>query len=521
MTCAYFRSAKLLWTVDDVKKRELDALVDRAQVALTCLLDLFVNVATPFFSYSRQIFNDILAIVKRCKEVEKILNSSFFESDEISELIEDIKDEMRKEKTTKLARYVADIYKYRTGVIKECPVNCEEGSVIESSSLDRICAAADNRDGGIREICGDANTEEDAANGTENGTGKETCKQLLKDLRSELDDPLLEIIFDNTIAAFLQSNEAEQLAVNGNVKDGAVAGEIDGSAVNGEVDGTEEAAGAVGNTKLCHPDVFQKLVKALCDNPDRKLNAKLQELSKKVKAVCNEIDNTTADNKCSQESGDCDMVNVSDGIKTGDDGISATKSKDDPEVENKENLPEQLESQTNSKEPKQVEAVTTVNEDNYVMAASHRTVCIKLVKAINIQIMHIKQEVQRKWLAYKMGCDEDISLLELLGKTEGKVKELVENGNGSFELITEAGSTAETNDSLSSSKEDNITELKSMECLRNSEGEIESKKVEDVPDDVVDKMEAEETEMAESGPEHLEEALSRPNAGEVVVLKVY
>jgi len=55
---------RLVWLVNDEKKKELDALLDRAGLALTGLLDVFLTAACPYFKHSRQIFQDILSIFK-------------------------------------------------------------------------------------------------------------------------------------------------------------------------------------------------------------------------------------------------------------------------------------------------------------------------------------------------------------------------------------------------------------------------------------------------------------------------
>ncbi|WAQ97250.1 UBE2O-like protein [Mya arenaria] len=223
---------KLVWTVNDDKKKELDALLDRAGIALSGLLDIFENKAGPFFKKSRQIFQDILAIFRRCKDVEKILRSSFFNDDEVADLIANVMTEAKKERTARLAKQVADVYKSRT-----CPVSAaahanndktkfETTEDVKPATKDKISVdtehenvdsntqnSSDNMEkiakcieDGIKDKREDKSIQVDSGNiQSENGRREETfrlLKEIIEDIkpavtskqfRKELDDALCEL----------------------------------------------------------------------------------------------------------------------------------------------------------------------------------------------------------------------------------------------------------------------------------------------------------------------------------------
>ncbi|WAQ97206.1 UBE2O-like protein [Mya arenaria] len=223
---------KLVWTVNDDKKKELDALLDRAGIALSGLLDIFENKAGPFFKKSRQIFQDILAIFRRCKDVEKILRSSFFNDDEVADLIANVMTEAKKERTARLAKQVADVYKSRT-----CPVsaaahanndktkfettedvkpatkdkisvdteheNVDSNTQNSSNNMEKIAKCIED---GIKDKREDKSIQVDSGNiQSENGRREETfrlLKEIIEDIkpavtskqfRKELDDALCEL----------------------------------------------------------------------------------------------------------------------------------------------------------------------------------------------------------------------------------------------------------------------------------------------------------------------------------------
>lgn len=483
-----------MWTVDDGKKRELDALLTRAQTVLMGLLELFGSAATPFFKNSHQIFHDILAIVKRCKEVEKILKSSFFEDEELKELIEDIKDELRKEKTDKLARHVADIYKYRTGVIKECPVALDGASLKESSSLDTVS-------GGDNVGSGQNNTEKSTEEKVSDDSEAAFYKQILIEIINKLDDPLDVMLFENIIASTKSSRDSRHSAegMNG---DGPSIAEREGAVEVGVGQGGDSGpAGAVGHNKLSQLDMIQPLIKAVCDNSDKKLAAKFEELREKVKLACSDIDKNgdnqnTKQNIAVNQNSEC-VVSQTSTEKT------CEVSSVNPDVA--------------ANTPQATNLVAAVQpdekEEKPAMAASHKTLCIKICKALHVQILHIKQEVDRRWLAFKFKCDENVSPIELLDKMKDKTVDSVDNGNNPLKTNSDPVLLYQNPDSATNSKEnESIKELKSLEGLRNSEGEIDDKKVEEMP---VKAEVADVTELA-NGVSEISEEVCIQNKGECV-----
>lgn len=461
----FYCRGKHLWSVDDAKKKELDALLDRAQTALTGLLNTFVTVAGPFFKNSREIFQDILAIFKRCKEVEKIFKSTFFEDEEIANLIEDIKDEIRKEKTAKLARHVADVYKYRTGAITESSGPKQKSDETKTETRNKTgVRESENMDSENQEQNADAKSGE-----PKSSTEHEILVDAIMDIRKELDDPLLEIIFDSTIATSIKLSEVKrsQSVVNGDV----VVGGGDTSGASAPSDGQESSAtavgeeGAVGEAQVCHPDMFQALVKAICDTPDRKLKAKLQEIQERVKSACNDIDKTVGTQSCQGE-----------GCAQNGEGNTHGDVKD-----KKENALNKAESQDTTKAVIKTDIVSLLSkDDDTVMAPSHRTLCIRVCKALNARLMHIKQEVNRKWLAYKFGCEEGITEMELFEKMQEKMIESVESGRGPLSLsdLNNDSQTSKLTDEVlrETDKESKdvestcLAQLESVDSLRNSQG---------------------------------------------------
>lgn len=406
--------------------------MDRGQVALTGLLSIFEHVTGPFFKNSRMIFHDILAIFKRCKEVEKILKSSFFEDDEISDLIENIKDELRKEKSAKLARHVADVYRYRTGALKECPKSISEEAVDSQA--------------------GSGSAVETPLN------DKDSWKSMVLEFRKELDDPLLEIIFDSTIAASLKSPEAStQLPV---LKDNFETGGGDSVMSNSMSNGGEDSAsgfseaGAVGENSLCNPDIFQTLISAICDTPDRKLKTKLLELKERVQTACDNVDKS-AENFLNDSK--------AQSIEKSNDSISEICPAKDSST-HKETDEAHLASKAVEIKPE------SDKEENTVMEPSHRTLCIRVCKALNGRLMLIKQEVNKKWFAYKFGCDNSLSDFDVLDKMMKLEAGLVENLDlPPINDLTEAGkSTATVSDKDEVKVEECLDELKSAEDLRKS-----------------------------------------------------
>jgi hypothetical protein len=119
-----------------VKKEELESLLDRATAALSKLDDLFCTL--PQSIDATQYFQEIIYIYKKCRELEKILKSSFYKDEEIVNLIEEAKKQLRKSRTEKYNRRIEELSKQLkkvsqnlevelNGVMTTIPVT-EEGS---------------------------------------------------------------------------------------------------------------------------------------------------------------------------------------------------------------------------------------------------------------------------------------------------------------------------------------------------------------------------------------------------------
>lgn len=96
------------------KKEELDALLSRAQTALENLQRIFFTY-TGKISITYRYLRDIISVYKRCQDLEKILKSHFFEEEELTKLLEEIRDLMYDEKRNELNDRLIKIYERRKG----------------------------------------------------------------------------------------------------------------------------------------------------------------------------------------------------------------------------------------------------------------------------------------------------------------------------------------------------------------------------------------------------------------------
>ena len=93
--------------------------MDRATAALSKLDDLFRTL--PQSIDATQCFQEIIYIYKKCRELEKILKSSFYKDEEIVNLIEEAKKQLRKSRTEKYNRRIEELSKQ----LKEVSQNLE------------------------------------------------------------------------------------------------------------------------------------------------------------------------------------------------------------------------------------------------------------------------------------------------------------------------------------------------------------------------------------------------------------
>lgn len=420
--------AKQLWTVSDSKKKELDALLDRAQAAVSGLLNIFVNVAGPFFKNSRQVFHDILAIFKRCKEVEKILKSSFFEDEEIADLIADIKHELRKEKTAKLARHIAEVYKYRNTTL--------ENEKPESKATDKS-AKSENGNSAQFENKDDVSSQENGAVGGETDLKEESevnnIKKALIEYGSNIDDPIMQIIFDTSLHTTIAESAKKKLLNNQQQQS-------ENSSENSSAGNAVESASDIGNVKdlvnkKSVSDIIQTVIDSVCDNSDQELTAAFQAVKQNVQLACDGIDKVEESIQAGTQSGREQTGSEGDSSqRTRQAGVQSTNMADSQDEKLEETL----------------------------LPPNHRTLCIRVCKALNVRLLHVKQEVNRKWLAYKFGCNENVSDIELFEKMQAKMIESVESGKGPLQL------SSETNDGSLASSTECIKELESLEDRRAS-----------------------------------------------------
>lgn len=95
--CLYRESA---WIKDELVK-----VKERAQVTLIKLQTLCELVGDGFFNVT-QCFQDLLSVYRKCRDLEKILKSSFFEDPDIVKLVAEVKEALRTERTSRVLQNV-------------------------------------------------------------------------------------------------------------------------------------------------------------------------------------------------------------------------------------------------------------------------------------------------------------------------------------------------------------------------------------------------------------------------------
>ncbi|XP_060073669.1 (E3-independent) E2 ubiquitin-conjugating enzyme-like [Ylistrum balloti] len=110
------KEAESSWFQVQQKREELVSFIHRAQTALSKLEAIFVNVQSDFrIQNPEQCFQDIIAIYRKCRELDRIIKSSYFDSPDIVGLIEDIRAKLRKEKCNKINRHLIQVFENRRG----------------------------------------------------------------------------------------------------------------------------------------------------------------------------------------------------------------------------------------------------------------------------------------------------------------------------------------------------------------------------------------------------------------------
>lgn len=118
------------------KKEELDALLSRAQTALENLQKIFFTF-TGKITITYRYLRDVIAVYKRCQDLEKILKSHFFEEEELAKLLEEIRLLMYDEKRNELNDRLLKIYeKRKSGGSNESPDKDDSTASIPQASED-------------------------------------------------------------------------------------------------------------------------------------------------------------------------------------------------------------------------------------------------------------------------------------------------------------------------------------------------------------------------------------------------
>ncbi|XP_069123248.1 (E3-independent) E2 ubiquitin-conjugating enzyme-like [Argopecten irradians] len=120
------------WFQVQEKREQLVSFIQRAQTALSKLESIFFTnaLADLRIQNPEQCFTDIIAIYRKCRELDKIIKSSYFDCPEIVVLIEDIKAKLRKEKCNKINRHLIQVFENRRGQ----SIKGSEGSVSHVSA---------------------------------------------------------------------------------------------------------------------------------------------------------------------------------------------------------------------------------------------------------------------------------------------------------------------------------------------------------------------------------------------------
>ncbi|XP_033737834.1 (E3-independent) E2 ubiquitin-conjugating enzyme UBE2O-like [Pecten maximus] len=127
------KDADSTWFQIQQKREELVSFIQRAQTALSKLEAIFVNVQCDLrIQNPEQCFTDIIAIYRKCRELDRIIKSSYFDSPDIVGLIEDIKAKLRKEKCNKINRHLIQVFENRRG--QSVKGSITEGSISQVST---------------------------------------------------------------------------------------------------------------------------------------------------------------------------------------------------------------------------------------------------------------------------------------------------------------------------------------------------------------------------------------------------
>ena len=473
-------------------------MLQRVQAAVTGLLDVFLNVPGPFFKNSKQVFQDILAIFKRCKEMEKLMKSSFFNEPEISNLISEIKEELRKENTTKLARHVATLYKYRTaassetenadkterdkakvtGTVEECNENNIVSGVSSSMSNLETVNNGDKSDSGNTNILqnGVSSNGTSAASGgvdvdslkEEEESTRQKLRKALLDYGTHIDDPVLQIIFDTSLHLAVVNSAKKKLETRSDSKEGREC----------YVKGAENQTKTLLAQKLRDSsdksvsdesieEVIESAIMSVCSGDQDSAEVAALKVSAKRKVeemCCTALANSVSTSSAHEFQSSEDIQVTSSVIPKFQSSLDSQSSHIDSQTDSV---------LTQDKVKTGIENQSGDSAEKAELPTSHRNLCVRVCKALNTRLYHIQQEVNRKWLAYKFGCDENASDAELFEKMQAKMIESHEKEGKPLSLLE--SQTVETKSDANS--EGNVVTAEMVKCLKN---EIDPQSVSDL-----------------------------------------
>lgn len=477
--------------------------------------------------------------------MEKLLKSSSFKESEISDLIAEIKEELRKENTTKLAQHVATLYKYRNSphfndmaskVEKEKSDDSGNGfGTVDNSTGDQVVNGMYNEEPGTNNIhCNETESsitslnpekktgkgnslqdslemkDENSACSYASDSEKVSCRavscvgdieeatskqkeKLMKaliDYGTHIDDPILQIIFDTALHLAVAKSAKREIeakkAVNGSQTDT----EAQGKGVNVDKFSKSDME---SETSKCPPqkaklnesandesvgDIIESAILSVCsgDSDSAEVAAVKNSAKRKVEEMCFRVLSEPVDSGTASHLDEGTQTSMSSHI-----GRSKIES---PSSHGSElQADSQSESQNNTKAGTGKQSAEKAD-----LPFNHRNLCIRICKALNARLYHMQQELNRKWLAYKFGCDENASDMEIFEKMQAAMIESHEKHGKPLSLSDLPGTqeedgshTAETKDQ-DLSKEDTGSTEENNEC---KEGacklpQLESEETEDV-----------------------------------------
>ena len=521
----------------------------RLQTAISGLLDIFQNVSGPFFKNSKQVFQDILEIFKKCKEMEKLTKSSFFKADGICELMAEIKEELRKENTTKLAKHVALMYKYRnspqysefnskaengkqksdermttieeSGEMKVANGDCDLMTSDETKLTGADASLPDKTEAGFErnEPGKDQNDKENTQNIVENaetsaqekdkdvetetlegavggagdtGKQKETTEQKLKqaliDYGTHIEDPILQIIFDTSLQlAVAKSAKKQTEATNAagdsvNKSERQEAGDNESNAGAKDVkpyksDNDNDIIDSVSINDAINNAIESTLISLSSGDQDAEVAALKNSAKRKVEEICSQARDESIGTQTSERA-DASIQTAIVIDANGEPSVEQSSQKKEADIAQSIS---RVESQDVAEADKDKTLESSGNKPEF--PTNHRTLCIQICKALNTQLTRMQQELHRKWLTYKFGCDENATDFELYEAIQGKLIESHEENGRPLSLSDLPGGEKETDTDVKTNIEDSKASKLDGESVQVLEGSGQSDKSEEVSED--------------------------------------